>query len=217
MILFDNLNQMALDQRHAPFNPAYLQRIAQVLSNTLNDHPRTTVIRVDPRLPEYRDMGDSIVCSPDLSQGLMSRFIESLNAKITAYLRRKAREDKRVHRCSLRYLWVREQPDLSGKKHYHTALLLSTDSFNALGSYDEKGTGLASLIQEAWLSALGMREWPEYRELVHFPDNPLYFLDLNRGGFRETLDDLTRRLSYMAKQRTKIYNSKERSFGCSQS
>ncbi|CNB07605.1 Protein of uncharacterised function (DUF3296) [Yersinia ruckeri] len=216
MFLFDNTHPMKLDPSQAPFNVAYLQRIAEVLCYAQGEHPQTTVIRVDLRLPEYRDIGDSILSAPDLSQGLMSRFIESLKEKITTYLQRKAREGKRIHRSTLRYIWVREQPDLAGKKHYHIALLVNTDSFNSLGSYDTNGTGLASLIQKAWLSALRMRDYQEYWELAHFPDNPMSFLDLKKTDFRNTLDALTFRLSYMAKERTKRYSSAERSFGCSQ-
>ncbi|WP_165285906.1 YagK/YfjJ domain-containing protein, partial [Yersinia pseudotuberculosis] len=88
---------------------------------------------------------------------------------------------------------------------------------NALGSYGEQGKGLASLVQNAWLSAMKKRDWPEYLTLVHFVDNPLAFLELNKPEFMDKLDALTFRLSYMAKQRTKRYSSAERSFGCSQS
>ncbi|EHW3355018.1 inovirus-type Gp2 protein, partial [Escherichia coli] len=85
-----------------------------------------------------------------------------------------------------------------------------------LGSYNETGIGLASMIQKAWLSAMKLYGWLEYRTLIHFPDNPLAFLELNKPGFMDKLDALTFRLSYMAKHRTKRYSSTERSFGCSQ-
>ncbi|MGP2411139.1 inovirus Gp2 family protein [Yersinia sp. 2553 StPb PI] len=216
MLIFNEIKEMVLDKRQVPFNTHYLQQIMKVIWNALNDHSRTTVIRVDLRLPEYRDIGDSIIYSPDLRKGLMSRFIESLNAKIAAYRKRKARGEKRIHRNSLRYIWVREQADLLGKKHYHAVLFVSTECFNTLGIYDDNGTGLASLIQEAWLSALGMSDYSECRGLARFPEHPLYFLDVNRHDFREALDKLTLRISYLAKERTKIYSSEERSFGCSQ-
>lgn len=216
MFLFDDTKPMKLDPSQAPFNVLYLQRVAEVLSHALQDHPQTTVIRVDLHLPEDGDVGDSIINDADLSQGLMSRFIDSLKAQIVAYRHQKAREGKRCHRTSVRYVWVLEQPELDGKKHYHLALLVNTDTFNALGSYDEQGKGLASLIQNAWLSAMKKRDWSEYLTLVHFPDNPLAFLDLNKQDFRKKLEALTFRLSYMAKHRTKRYSSTERSFGCSQ-
>lgn len=69
MLLFDDTNPMKLDPSHAPFNVAYLQRIAQVLYKALQDHPQTTVIRVDLHLPEDGDVGDSIISDADLSQG----------------------------------------------------------------------------------------------------------------------------------------------------
>lgn len=216
MFLFNETHPMVLDPSQHPFNVAYLPRIAQVLCNALQEHQQTTVIRVDLHLPEDGDVGDSIVGDADLSQGLLSRFIDSLKAQIVAYRRQKAREGKRCHRTSVRYIWVLEQPELGGKKHYHIALLVNTDTFNALGSYDELGKGLASLIQKAWLSAMRVRDWTEYRTLVHFADNALAFLDLNKPDFRNKLDALTFRLSYMAKHRTKRYSSTERSFGCSQ-
>lgn len=72
------------------------------------------------------------------------------------------------------------------------------------------------MIQKAWLSAMKLYGWLEYRTLIHFPDNPLAFLELNKPGFMDKLDAQTFRLSYMAKHRTKRYSSTERSFGCSQ-
>nr|WP_267483580.1 MULTISPECIES: inovirus-type Gp2 protein [Photorhabdus] len=45
---------------------------------------------------------------------------------------------------------------------------------------------MASLIQEAWLSALQLSHQPEYRTLIHFPENPLYYLDTNDAGYRTT-------------------------------
>ncbi|HDV8212736.1 inovirus Gp2 family protein [Enterobacter sp. ECC-019] len=216
MFLFNDIHPMVLDPKHHPFNVAYLPRIAQVLCNALQEHSQTTVVRADLHLPEDGDVCDSILCNPDLSPGLMSRFIDSLKAQIAAYRHQKAREGKRCHRSSVRYVWVLEQPELGGKKHYHLALFVNTNTFNDLGSYDETGIGLASMIQKAWLSAMDKRGWSEYLTLVHFADNPLAYLDLNKPDFRKKLDALTFRLSYMAKHRTKRYSSTERSFGCSQ-
>ena len=208
---------MRLNEKHAPFNMTYLQRMMEVISYSLNTYPQTTVIRVDLHLPQYHDLDDSIICLPNLKQGLISRFIDSLKAKIKAYLRKKIREGKRTHSTSLRYLWVREQPDPGGKSHYHLALFVNTNCFNTLGCSDAKGTGLASLIQKAWLSALDISDWSDARTLVHIPDNPLYYLSSKDLNFKEVLDELTYRLSYMAKHETKSYGRAERSFGCSSS
>ncbi|MGT3190071.1 inovirus Gp2 family protein [Yersinia enterocolitica] len=206
---------ISIDLSHAPFNKNYLQRILHVINNAVAEHPRTLAIRIDLHLPEYRDMGDSISCNPNLSQGLMSRFIESLNARIGPLLNSKIKEGKRTYPSTLRYAWVRETGE-DGKPHYHTVLFVNNDTFNSLGLYCNKGIGLASLIQAAWLSALGLLGMPNYQTLIHFPTNPLYYLDANTMDYQLIYNQLTFRLSYFAKERTKVYSSVERSFGCSQ-
>ncbi|MGM7757269.1 inovirus Gp2 family protein [Yersinia enterocolitica] len=202
--MFDNI---CLDRRHAPFNTTYLQRILRVIDNANTEHARTMAVRVDLRLP------DDILIN---RQGLISRFIESLDAKIAARYRSKLKQGKRTYSCHLRDAWVREVGEINQKSHYHMVLFVNNDTFNGLGSYGEEGTGLASLIREAWLSALQLGYGPEYRTLARFPDNPLYYLDVNSAGYREVYDQLTFRLSYFAKERTKLYSREERSFGCSQ-
>lgn len=72
-------------------------------------------------------------------------------------------------------------------------------------------------LKQAWLSVLQLSHRSEHGALARFPDNPLYYLDINSAGYKESYDQLTFRLSYFAKGRTKDYNRKERSFGCSQS
>lgn len=74
-----------LDNRHAPFNERYLERMWMVLNNAINQHSRTLAVITILRLPEYRDIGDSISSIPDHNGNIMSRFIESLREKITAY------------------------------------------------------------------------------------------------------------------------------------
>ncbi len=74
-----------LDNRHAPFNKRYLERMWMVLNNAINQHSRTLAVIAILRLPEYRDINDSISSIPDHNGDIMSRFIESLREKITAY------------------------------------------------------------------------------------------------------------------------------------
>jgi len=203
--MFSNIN---IDLRQEPFNTTYLQRILRVIDNATADHARTMAVRVDLRLP------DDILIT---RQNLISHFIESINAKITARYNSKLKQGKRSYTSRQRYAWVREVGEISHKSHYHMVLFFNNDTFNSLGSYGEDGTGLAFMIRGAWLSALQLSLQPEYRTLAHFPDNPLYYLDVNSVGYREVYDQLTFRLSYFAKERTKSYSRDERSFGCSQS
>ncbi|MBI0552210.1 inovirus Gp2 family protein [Pectobacterium parmentieri] len=201
------INDIRIDQRHAPFNETYLQRMINVINNAVAEHPRTMAIRVDLRLPDDE-------CNA--RQGLMSRFIESLDAKIEARYRSKQKQGKRTYPSYLRHLWVREVGEENQKSHYHVVLFVNNDTFSGLGRYDESGTGLASLIQAAWLSGLGLSNQSDYRTLVHFPENPLYYLDINTEDYRTVYGKLTFRASYFAKERTKSYCREERSFGCSQ-
>lgn len=216
MYKFDGIK---LDNSHKPFNEYYLERLLEIIDRAIDDHPRTLAVRLDLRLPEYRDCGDSIACNPNLSPGLMSRFISSLRAQIEALRKRTAKRLGKASPCRLRYLWVREVGNEAGKSHYHVVLFVNKDVFAWMGNYDEKAgrkQGLASLIQQAWLSALGWPDEGEYRSLIHIPKNPCYWLNTGATDFQDAYDDLTFRLSYLAKERTKSYSREERSFGCSE-
>ncbi|EAA4435930.1 inovirus Gp2 family protein [Salmonella enterica] len=204
-----------LDNRHAPFNKRYLERMWMVLNNAIDQYPRTLAVIAILRLPEYRDIDDSISNTSDHNGNVISRFIESLKEKITAYQNRKVRRNIRVHYSELRYAWVREY-DQGGKPHYHIALFFNHDAFNTLGNYRNKSDNLGTLIENAWLSALSLSAFHEYRTLVHFPDNPLYYLHTHSTDFIDIYNSLTFRLSYFAKERSKIYSRDNRSFGCSQ-
>lgn len=204
-----------LDNRHAPFNKRYLERMWMVLNNAIDQYPRTLAVIAILRLPEYRDIDDSISNTSDHNGNVISRFIESLKEKITAYQNRKVRRNIRVHYSELRYAWVKEY-DQGGKPHYHIALFFNHDAFNTLGNYRNKSDNLGTLIENAWLSALSLSAFHEYRTLVHFPDNPLYYLHTHSTDFIDIYNSLTFRLSYFAKERSKIYSRDNRSFGCSQ-
>ncbi|EAP9950616.1 inovirus Gp2 family protein [Salmonella enterica] len=204
-----------LDNRHAPFNKRYLERMWMVLNNAIDQYPRTLAVIAILRLPEYRDIDGSISNTSDHNGNVISRFIESLKEKITAYQNRKVRRNIRVHYSELRYAWVREY-DQGGKPHYHIALFFNHDAFNTLGNYRNKSDNLGTLIENAWLSALSLSAFHEYRTLVHFPDNPLYYLHTHSTDFIDIYNSLTFRLSYFAKERSKIYSRDNRSFGCSQ-
>nr|WP_249681911.1 inovirus-type Gp2 protein [Pectobacterium polaris] len=50
------------------------------------------------------------------------------------------------------------------------------------------------------LDGLGLSNQPDYRTLVHFPGNPLYYLDINAGDYLTVYGQLTFRLRYFAKK-----------------
>jgi hypothetical protein len=60
---------------------------------------------------------------------VISRFTDSLKARITALQARQRREGKRVWPTTLRFVWAREFGEIKGKKHYHAVLLLNRDTW----------------------------------------------------------------------------------------
>ncbi|WP_234300296.1 inovirus Gp2 family protein [Rahnella aceris] len=209
------MNNNAIDYSHAPYNQTYLSKLADITHLALERHRRSMAVILILRLPEYRDMGDTLHCIPNIERGLMSRFIDSLKAKIQALKTRKEKRGLRVHSSTLHYAWVRELSQ-DGKPHYHAVLFVNNDTFASLGHFTREGDNLGSLIQEAWCSALALQPASEYHTLVHFPQNPLYYLNINASDFENVHDSLMFRLSYFAKERSKAYSRAERSFGCSQ-
>ncbi|HED1422649.1 TPA: inovirus Gp2 family protein [Kluyvera georgiana] len=204
-----------LDHQHAPFNHRYLEKIEQTLFYAQEEHPRTLAIRVDLHLSPSWLMDDTVKCHPNLSPDLLSRFICSLKAQIWYYRKSSEREMKRAHPCTLRYFWVREI-DTAALPHYHFVLFVNKDLFRGLGNIKTSDTNLGNMIRQAWLSALDLNGYDEYHSLVHFPSKGVYILDRNQPEFVETWNALVFRLSYLAKENTKVYSPRERSMGCSQ-
>ncbi|WP_336983073.1 MULTISPECIES: inovirus Gp2 family protein [unclassified Cedecea] len=195
-------------------NADYMKNISKVINNATGEHIRTSVFTFVLRLPDYYDKGDSIACTPDLRPGLMERFQGAFRARITAHQQRRKREKLQVCPTNTRHVWVREV-GTSGKSHYHAAIFVNKDTFNGLGNYSEEDHNLGSYISEAWLSALGLLDFPEYRTLVAFNNTPHYLESLRVDRFGQQYLGLWRHLSYFAKEHTKVYSKEERSFGCS--
>lgn len=182
----------------------YLVKIERTIQAALFEHPRTVAFRIDLRLPPNNVDKDSSV---------ISRFTESLKAQIKADLLKKKRAGKRVHPCTLRYVWVREQ-DTSLQSHYHVVLLLNNDTYNTLGSFNADDGNMSVRIQKAWASALGSDVFHSGR-LVHFAKDGTYIVKVNSPTYIQDLDNLFHRVSYFAKVDTKVYGNKFKSFGCS--
>jgi hypothetical protein len=196
----------------------YLKRAYRVLQDAVEEYPRSSMIRCEPRVPQGREAPDS---------GVMSRFLASLQAQLDADADRKWMAGKRVHPCKLRHIWAREQ-DSAIHDHYHVALLLNRDAYFSLGDFRKRAPGpgqenpaemgvtqnMADRIRKAWASALGLRP-EEAGGLVHFPDNPVHRIDANSADFFEQFASAFYRVSYMTKADTKHYGNGHNSFGCS--
>lgn len=208
-------NAALLDNRQAPFNPLYLEKIEQVLHYALEEHSRTLAIRVDLHLSPSWLQNDTVTCHPNLQADLLTRFVCSVKAKIIHYRKTLKKEGKKAHACTPRYFWVKEI-DSAEFPHYHLVMFFNKDLFRGLGRFDSGDNNLSNMIRQAWLSALGLKGFDEYQSLVHFPANGVYILDRGQPDFVDTWNDLVFRLSYLAKEDTKIYSPQERSMGCSQ-
>lgn len=147
-----------------------------------------------------------------LRAGLIERFIGALKSRIDAHQERRQHEGYQVSPTDLRYVWVREVGQ-SGKSHYHVAVFVNKDTFNASGDYSKRDNNLGSYISDAWLSALGLLDFPEYRTLVSFNNTPHYLKCLRQDRFERQRQELLSHLDYFAKERAKEYSKEERSFG----
>lgn len=196
----------------------YLERAHRVLLDALEEHPRSSMIRCDLRVPKGCGEPDS---------GVISRFLASLQAQLDADADRKWMAGQRVHPCKLRHIWAREQ-DLATHGHYHVALLLNRDAYFSLGNFRSRAPGpdrenppesgvtrnMADRIRKAWASALQLRP-DKAAGLVHFPQNPVYRLDANSADFPQQFASAFYRVSYLTKADTKHYGDGLKSFGCS--
>ena len=147
-----------------PIHNAYwLSRFESILDSALAQHRAVSLIRGDLRFPEYMP---ATIMDPDPDSAVISRFFESLKAKIQAYQRKKRCAGQRVYATSLRYFWCREFGEEENRKHYHVILLVNKDTWCSLGDFSEPSS-LAAMIQEAWCSALHLEPW-QGDGLVHF-------------------------------------------------
>lgn len=200
---------------HKPLNKTYLHRMLSITDKALEEHSAVFAVRVDLHLPRVNVEGDSIACLPNLSQGLLSRFANSLKAQIKHYREVRIKRGERVHPCTLRYFWVKEQ-DSSVNPHYHAVLLLNKDLFWRLGDFNSSENNLCNMIRKAWLSAIGLFDQDEYSRLIHFPANCTYVLNTRQPGFSGKYDSFVYRITYLAKEDTKQIDPEMRSFGGSQ-
>lgn len=199
------------------YNKHYLAILRDVMNDSVAEFPRTYAARIDLRLPNFRYdpyclSRDEIVSYNRDYTNLMKRFIDSLRSKLFAQSQRKLNQGKRVHRNNVRYAWCRERSH-SESDHYHLVLFFNKDRFHTLGNYRNRDS-LASMIIEAWASALSM-EFEDVYRLVHFPENHGYYLMDGKPEFSRQYRDLFHRLSYLAKKDTKHYGEGYRCFGSS--
>ncbi|WP_241173788.1 inovirus Gp2 family protein [Serratia marcescens] len=201
------------DSEYGSHVKSYKERIIEVINKAVKEYGRTLAIRVDLHDPVILDNGDNISCIANTDSGAISRFTNSLKAKLAADEQRKRKEGKRVHRNTLRYAWVREFTQ-NGKRHFHVFLFLNKDAYYHLGDFNLDEDTLRTMITSAWCSALNLTP-EEGQHLVQYPANGKY--TLNRDDILNDIypGDLLNRIDYLTKVKSKIFDDGNRSFGCS--
>ena len=186
-------------------NADYLQAFCNVIGNAVDEFPRTMALRVDLRFPRNYRYGDS--------NKEVTRFIDSLKAKLLVDCQRKNKRWKRNRFNRLRYVWVREVGEINHRKHYHVLLLLNKDFYHGAGSYNADDS-LYALIQQAWCSALGL-DSDQYSGLANMAENGRFYLNRKSPNYMQQRTDLLKRMEYLAKNHTKCYDDGYRSIGTS--
>ncbi|WGC19320.1 inovirus Gp2 family protein [Enterobacter ludwigii] len=186
-------------------NPDYQQAFYDVIRNAVDEFPRTLALRVDLRFPGNYQYG--------VSNREVTRFIESLKAKLLVDCRRKNRRWRRNMNNRLRYVWVREIGERNRRKHYHVLLLLNKDVYHSAGSY-KADDSLYALIRQAWCSALGL-DTEQYSGLANMTENGCYYLNRRSPNYMQQVTELLKRMDYLAKDHTKCYDDGYRSIGMS--
>lgn len=190
---------------HYPMIEELLQSLSGVVDKALSQYSRVFAFRVDLRMPLGMD------ASPDhTSNTVMSKFIDSLKAKIRHNRTCVEKSGTYTHHTKVRYFWVREVGDVN-RVHYHLVILLNGNAFNWLGNYQASSGNMAMRVCEAWASALGMQD-EEAKSLVHFPENPAYILKRDE---QESINEFFKRASYLCKAKTKHYGHGHHGYGAS--
>lgn len=198
----------------------YLVRIHETIMLSLHEYPRLAAFRFELRFPCYW---------PETDTAVITRFMESLKAKLEASENRRIRAGRRVHPSRVRFVWVKER-DGAVHWHYHVVLLLNKDAYYSFGLLGEscedawldvprdpqaeRSNCLADCIVNAWASALGARP-EQVRGVLHFSDNGTHHVNVNAVDYVHQFETLFHRVSYLAKARTKEYGDCSNAFGCS--
>ncbi len=216
---------------HGPLIEGYLSNLYTTIHLALDSYRRVLAIRFDLRFPAHWSL-EEIALMEGGSRSVISRFWETVKAKIKHDRSQAAKYLERSHDTSVRYVWIREVGE-EGRPHYHCLMLLNRDAYFSLGHDYSESMNMLVRLQEAWCDRLQL-PWREYRALVHIPDNPVYALESpkksSEGSFDPSSDkssdkvpsepskelkDLFFRVSYLCKAKTKQYGDGKNSFRCS--
>lgn len=176
----------------------YLEDIFRVIECALSDWPKVFAFRFDLHLPKG---------SSDWPEDVMSRFVQSFEAKIYAYLRRHGIP---LSACKPKLFWAKER-DSVDNPHFHCFVLLDGDLFCSSDVIYNDGWSLKKCVESAWASALKM-SLDDSGGLARFLPNGDYEVDRDEEDFLQQITNLFYRASYLAKEATKQYGNSKRTF-----
>ncbi len=188
-----------------PFSHEYLELLHGTMMRALQQYSRVLAFRFDLRFPDGIDCSDNYQTNQ-----VLGRFLESFKAKIKHNRQMARAASQRAHDSNVRFVWCRE---IGGnvKPHYHVAILLNFDAFNALGKFETGRDNMFNRLEQAWASALGLSV-EAVTGLVEIPDNAAYCLLRNDPQSQAAF---FYRASYLCKVATKVYGSGQHVFGAS--
>jgi hypothetical protein len=211
----DDLVEIASQKYRSPIDLNILNPLLNMVCGTLEQNNRVLGIRTDMRLALSHVPGepDLPICFQRDDAQAITRCFESLKSQLRADHNRSRRPGDPTLPS---YGWCRER-DTSIHPHYHLVLLFNADVYGYLGNYQDPDAGnMATRIQKAWCSALGL-DYPDYATLAEFPPNAVYrFSRFDALDRNPVYWDFLIRLAYLAKTRTKDVHSGYRNFGTSQ-
>ncbi|EJH1080078.1 inovirus Gp2 family protein [Escherichia coli] len=211
----DDLVEIASRKYRSPIDLNILNSLLEMVYDTLEQHNRILAIRTDTRFALSHVPGepDLPICFQREDAQVITRFFESLKSQLRADHKRSKRPGNPTFPS---YGWCRER-DSSVHPHYHLALLFNADVYGYLGNYqDSDADNMATRIQKAWCSALGLAH-EDYSTLAEFPPNAVYrFSRFDALDRNPVYWNFLVRLAHFAKTRTKDVHSGYRNFGTSQ-
>ena len=211
----DDLVEIASRKYRSPIDLNILNPLLNMVYGTLEQNNRILGIRTDQRFAQSHVPGepDLPICFQRDDEQAITRFYESLKSQLRADHNRSRRPGDPTLPS---YGWCRER-DTSVHPHYHLVLLFNADVYGYLGNYqDPDADNMATRIQKAWCSALGL-DYPDYAALTEFPPNTVYrFSRFDALDRNPVYWNFLVRLAYLAKTRTKDVHSGYRNFGTSQ-
>lgn len=211
----DDLVEIASRKYRSPIDLNILNQLLNMVYGTLEQNNRILGIRTDLRFAQSHVPGepDLPLCFQRDDAQAITRSFESLKSQLRADHNRSMRAGEPTFPS---YGWCRER-DTSVHPHYHLMLLFNADVYGYLGNYqDPDADNMATRIQKAWCSALGL-DYPDYAALTEFPPNTVYrFSRFDALDRNPVYWNFLVRLAYLAKTRTKDVHSGYRNFGTSQ-